>query len=420
MLRDAERALAPGKLTKLRDDKVTKLAAATRDVSGRFFAELAQLTRETDGRSSLARDVWRGPLLERYHALDTALEAMAAWAQSNETSEAVEIVARRAKQTRDDLAGIVDGSSKQVTWIEVRSRSAIIGSSPVDLAPMLRSKVFENIPAVVLTSATLATHAGFSFLRSRVGLDTDSVDVEELAVASPFDFASRALLYVPRDLPEPNDPNWLEPAVARMMDLIDATRGGAFVLCTSNRAMRLVHGALKHEIARHPRLARCKLLLQGDRPKGALLSDFREQGDAILVATMSFWEGVDVPGHALRLVVMDKIPFAVPTDPVVVARAAALEANGSNPFMRYHVPSAAITLKQGFGRLIRTRSDAGIVAILDRRLRTRGYGTSLLASLPPAKSTEDIDDVRAFARALGLDARSPSGESASSHVADQL
>src|SRR4029079_4643944 len=178
-------------------------------------------------------------------------------------------------------------------------------------------------------------------------------------------------------------------AADRIAALVGVVGGGAFVLCTSSRAMV---GFRKAIAGRVPG----PLMVQGQAPKGLLLERFRSAKNAVLVATMSFWEGVDVPGDALRLVVIDKIPFAVPTDPVVAARTAAIEAEGKNPFTAYSVPQAAITLKQGFGRLIRSSTDRGIVAILDRRIRTRGYGSALLRSLPPSRRTDRVEDVAAF------------------------
>jgi ATP-dependent DNA helicase DinG len=293
-------------------------------------------------------------------------------------------------------ARIVDPKKNQVTWVEVRPRSVSVGASPIDLGDMLRARVFEPIGAVVLTSATLTTAApsagegAFRYLRSRLGLDDHvTVPVDELSVPSPFDFPSAAILYTPRDLPEVNDASFVPRAAERVAELVAVTGGGAFVLCTSNRAMRAFAAALRGRTPRPP-------LLQGDAPKQLLLRRFRAEGSAVLVATMSFWEGVDVPGDALRLVVIDKLPFAVPTDPVVAARCRALEEAGHNPFLFYTVPEAAITLKQGFGRLIRTRTDRGIVAILDRRVRTRGYGAALLSVLPPARRTDRLADVQAF------------------------
>src|SRR5262249_30433008 len=192
----------------------------------------------------------------------------------------------------------------------------------------------------------------------------------------------------PRDLPQPHEAAFGARAADRIRDLIEVTGGGAFVLCTSLRGM----SALASELS----CGSDPPLVQGEAPKGALVDRFRAGGNAVLIATMSFWEGVDVPGDALRLVVIDKLPFAVPTDPLFVARSAALEADGRNPFIDYAVPQPALLLKQGFGRLLRSQRDRGIVATLDRRLATRSYGRLLLDSLPPARRVTTLADVRAF------------------------
>jgi ATP-dependent DNA helicase DinG len=406
MLRDAERAFVEAGLSNRlsRKGEGATLAEVAREATARFFGEvgLASVSKgeastsargNLEGRITISRDFWAGEVLASYHKLDAVLEALGAYAEAHQTSEAVEVGARRVGQLRDDLATIVDGAKNQVTWAEVRSRSASIGASPVALAGLLKARLFEQVPAVVLTSATLATSRSFSFLRSRLGLDDDEIPVEELEVPSPFDYPSRALVYVPRDLPDPSDAAWLSAAKTRIAALIDASGGGAFVLCTSKRIMLALHASLDRVPGR-------PVFVQGEAPKGVLLDKFRAANDAVLVATMSFWEGVDVPGRALRLIIIDKIPFQVPTDPVVLARSAAIEAAGRNPFSDYHVPTAAIALKQGFGRLIRTRQDAGIVAILDRRIYTKGYGRPLLESLPPAKRTDDLAATLRFAETL--------------------
>lgn len=309
----------------------------------------------------------------------------------------------------------IEGFEGGVTWVEARGpststdsnmrrhvrdreRAVSLGASPVDLAPLLRERLFDRVPSIICTSATLATatHAGpsFHFARGRLGA---LADTGELVVPSPFDFEARAALYIAEDLPEPSAANtnaFEEACAKRARELADVTGGGAFVLCTSNRAMRAIYhqmSKIQHDGGRSG-----PLLIQGEAPKHVLLDRFRTAGDAILVATMSFWEGVDVPGRALRLVIIDKIPFAVPTEPVVAARSAKIEAEGGNPFTQYSVPAAAITLKQGFGRLIRTKKDAGIVALLDRRAVKRGYGRALLESLPPARRLRKIEEVRDF------------------------
>jgi ATP-dependent DNA helicase DinG len=404
MLRDAERAfVGAGLSNKLsRKGEGATLAEVAREATARFFAEIGLATvskgeapsaSNLEGRITIARDFWSGEVLASYHKLDSVLEALGAYAESHLASEAVEVVVRRTSQLREDLASIAEGAKNRVTWAEVRSRSASIGASPVELSSVLKGRLFERVPAVVLTSATLTTGRSFAFLRSRLGLDDDEISVDELAVPSPFDYPSRALVYVPRDLPDPSDPAWLPAAKSRVRDLIAASGGGAFVLCTSKRIMSGLHASIERVPGR-------PVFVQGEAPKGVLLDKFRDAKNAVLVATMSFWEGVDVPGEALRLIIIDKIPFQVPTDPVVLARSTAIEAAGNNPFVDYHVPTAAITLKQGFGRLIRSRKDAGIVAILDKRIHTKSYGRSLLESLPPARRTDDLDEALRFASGL--------------------
>jgi ATP-dependent DNA helicase DinG len=214
--------------------------------------------------------------------------------------------------------------------------------------------------------------------------------VDELVVSSPFDFSRQALLYTPKDLPAPGTPAFWDAAGARILELVEITGGGCFVLTTSLRAMRELHRRLSESVRGLP------VLIQGQAPKAALVARFRAAENAILCATSSFWEGVDVPGRALRLVVLEKIPFAVPSDPIVNARSRALEELGENAFLKLHVPMAAIALKQGFGRLVRTQRDVGVVALLDERVHRRGYGQKLLRALPTARRSSELDQVRDF------------------------
>lgn len=364
---------------------------------------------------------WTEARLDALGRLDATLEVLAAFATENDREDAVAVLARRAGDLRSDLARVrataqteerhwedddpvagalakaAEGFKSGVVWIDSRERTVSLGASPVDLGPLLREKLFDRVPCVVCTSATLATATSvgpsFHFARTRLGARPETV---ELVVPSPFDFATRAGLYVAEDLREPTELGFEDACADRVAELVAITGGGAFVLCTSNRAMRAIRAAL-HQRVPGP------LLVQGEAPKHVLLARFRDSGAAVLVATMSFWEGVDVPGSALRLVVLDKIPFAVPSDPVVAARCARIEAEGGNPFTQYSVPSAAITLKQGFGRLIRTKKDAGLVALLDRRAVKKGYGKSLLASLPPARRIRTLDEVREFWHDIDVD-----------------
>ena len=235
MLRDAERAFVAAGLSDklLRKGEGAAIVDIAREGAGRFFAEIARARGassnggrgDAQGKATIDRNFWSGDLLASYHKLDAALEALSAYAEARQTSEAVEVVARRGSQLRQDLATIVDGTKNHVVWAEVRARSAAIGASPIELSTMLQGRLFAQVPAVVLTSATLATGHSFKFLRSRLGLEGDDIPVEELEVASPFDYPKRALVYLPRDLPEPSDPAWLDAARARIGELIEATGG---------------------------------------------------------------------------------------------------------------------------------------------------------------------------------------------------
>jgi ATP-dependent DNA helicase DinG len=240
-----------------------------------------------------------------------------------------------------------------------------------------------------LSTSSKDSTKGFSYLRSRLGLGGDDT-VEELSVPSPFAYEDNCVLYVPRDLPPPGSEAFLDQSAERISELVKSVDGGAFVLTTSVASMRGLHARLRK------RLDARLLLLQGERPKDALLSAFRANGAGVLVATSSFWEGVDVPGEALRLVVLEKIPFAVPSDPVFQARGRALEEAGKSSFAHLALPGAAITLKQGFGRLIRREDDVGIVALLDERVHTKGYGKRIISALPAAHRTSSLDDVKRF------------------------
>ncbi len=445
LARDVERALDSliGVDAALVESSVDSLFLELRRATTLYFTAMDQAAEGRDGRRELSREALLGEPHEAWLRLDTALEALSAVAEAtvgriprlravgsgvslSALSETLEVGQRRADELREALRTIAEPKAEHVLAVERSERGVTVSAAPIDLSSLLRARVFESVSAAVLTSATLTSDSGraspsrafvsasepppdsqrlvaagselaanprsgpFGFLRTRLGLHDLVSEVVELTVPSPFDYAERALLYTPRDLPSPNQPDFVQQAAARIEQLIRITGGGAFVLTTSLRSMRLLYAELGQRLPTFP------LLVQGSAPKPQLLERFRRDGNAVLVATSSFWEGVDVPGHALRLVVLEKIPFAVPTDPLVRARSAALEARGLNPFIHYSVPAAAIALKQGFGRLIRSRTDAGIVALLDERLHRKGYGRQLLSSLPPAGRTDELARVQRF------------------------
>jgi ATP-dependent DNA helicase DinG len=410
LLRDAEASLAAaGALEALKSGPILGTLDSVRETAKNLFAELGRGALSSEARRTLAAGDVTAACHAAHGALDLRLEALEVVSRSR-AEEALQGISRRTSDLRDDLAAILgtpgrgDGGAGEgvVRWMEVRQRSVSLGASPIEVGATLRKKLFDRVPSVICTSATLATGgagAAFHFAKARLG---GPPEAEELVVASPFDFVSCAALYLPRDLPDPSDSAFEGAAADRIEELVRLTGGGAFVLCTSRRAMEGLH---RHLVRR----AIQPLMIQGERPKHVLLARFRQSQRAVLVATMSFWEGVDVPGWALRLVVLDKIPFAPPNDPVVAARCARIDAEGGNGFTQYSVPAAAMTLKQGFGRLVRTQRDAGIVAVLDRRIVTRGYGRALLTGLPPAKRITTLAELGAFYRQIESQREAPAG-----------
>lgn len=383
------------------------LVRQARERATAFWRALRPAARDTQGRVTLEPDAWHGKIRQAWLALDNALDALgtnlrrsaSAMSDTAALAQALELGTRRVQAIRDGLASIIEGAPGRVTWFEQSQRNSVLSSSPIDLSDVLRDRLFDTVPSVVLTSATLATGAArpdgsapgaFSYVRRCLGLEAPGLHVEERVIPSPFDFQERALLYLPRDLPPPGSAEFVRVAATRIEQLVELSDGGAFVLTTSIRSMNELFEHLRRALPERP------VLVQGSTSKQALLDQFRASERAVLVATMSFWEGVDVPGRALRLVVLEKVPFPVPTDPIVRARGLALEATGQSAFAHQYVPTAAIALKQGFGRLLRKHTDYGVVALLDARLHDRSYGKRLLAPLPPARRTDDFDEVRAF------------------------
>ena len=295
----------------------------------------------------------------------------------------IEALVRRLREIRFELEFIVTGTDKKyVYWLERRNRGVFLRASPIDVAGLLQDKLFEEVPTVILTSATLSSGGNFAFIRDRLGLDT----ADDLIAASSFDYESQAILYLPAKMPDPRDREWTRAATDEVIRILNATEGRAFVLSTSLAGMQSLYDNVWAEID-YP------CLVQGSASKGQLLKQFRETRNAVLFATSSFWQGVDVRGEQLSCVIIDKLPFAVPTDPIVAARQRSIEDSGGSSFYEYSVPQAIIALKQGLGRLIRSTTDRGVLAILDPRLRTKGYGRTFLQSLPPCRVTSRIDDL---------------------------
>jgi ATP-dependent DNA helicase DinG len=326
-------------------------------------------------------DVYLG-VLNALHRMEGELERL-------RSAEDAQPLRRRTGTTREQLKFLMESEDRNtVFWLERRGGrqlSTHLQATPIDVSELLRELLFKNYPSVVLTSATLTVQGGFSHIRKRLGLD----DARELVVPSHFKYDRQALLYLPPGMPDPREPNFQDEAARRIRRMLEITRGRAFCLFTSYQQMRELYERLLVEVP-------FPLLLQGTAPRKTLLEEFRITPNAVLFGTSSFWQGVDVQGEALSCVIVDRLPFAVPTDPIVQARMRAIEEAGGKPFFEYQVPSAVIALKQGFGRLIRSLDDRGVLMLLDPRLERQRYGRVFLESLPPYRITQDITDVEAF------------------------
>jgi ATP-dependent DNA helicase DinG len=269
--------------------------------------------------------------------------------------------------------------------LETRGRGVFLRASPVDVSRLVREAVFDRFRTVVLTSATLAVDNSFDYVKGRLGIRAS----DELRVPSDFDYERQALIYLPRRMPAPKSPGFADAVARETIEILRRSKGRAFVLFTSYAMLRSVQPAID-EALEFP------VLVQGQAPRSALVERFRTTPNAVLLATSSFWQGVDVVGDALSCVVIDKLPFAVPSDPITSARIDAINARGGDAFGDYQVPLAILALQQGLGRLIRHRQDRGVLAVLDPRIRTTGYGRRFLAAFPPAPVTQDLDAVARF------------------------
>jgi len=299
-------------------------------------------------------------------------------------NEEIAALIRRSQELGGDLEFILSqGDSHYVYWCETRGRGVFLRASPIDVWPELSARLYPHLETMVFTSATLSTQRGFDYFKERLGLQ----EAEELILPTPFDMQNQVVIYLPPGLPEPNAPAFSKAAAKEIESIVRITEGRAFVLFTSYKNMREVYGILKGKLP-------YRILIQGEGPKHLLLEEFREDVSSVLFATGSFWEGVDVPGEALSCVIIDKLPFDPPTEPVTQARIERIASEGGNPFYQYQVPAAIISLKQGLGRLIRSTEDRGVLAILDSRILTKEYGKLFLQSLPPAPVVKKRDEIR--------------------------
>ena len=390
--------LSARQLTELGRDALIEINAEAPDVDS-VEPSITKLDKSVrDFRLALGNDTKRAPWASQDDnvALQTAIEDLAESLRRLESDleplatrgKGLERNWRRCLELKTRLDQFVDGGSEEqgvIQWFETHARGFVLHMTPLEISETFRSYVDKHKSAWIFTSATLAVGDDFTHFSRELGIE----DAHARRWDSPFDFAKQALLYVPTGLPAPNSPEYTSMVVDAARPVIEASGGRAFFLLTSYRALNIVARALEGNID-YP------LLVQGSLPRGELLDRFRELGNAVLVGTSSFWEGVDVRGEALSCVIIDKLPFSSPGDPVMQARLEAMRERGLNPFFDYQVPQAAITLKQGVGRLIRDVSDSGALMICDPRLFGKGYGRIFRESLPPMPVSRDVADVQAF------------------------
>jgi ATP-dependent DNA helicase DinG len=389
----------------------TNTSALTQQLRERARMFFAALPLAADGRHPFDnREEFLESSGELYLAVRATLKLLEAEMERLTEVDEAPGLEKRIARLRSELEFLLESNvSNMVFWLErralgssvsdrragssttpiqraaARSATIYLQATPIDVSTLVRDLVFDQIPTVVLTSATLTVQGGFEHLRRRLGL----TETRELVVPSHFRYGEQALLYLPPEMPDPRDPEFVEAAARCIERVLSITRGRAFCLFTSYAQMRALYERLA-PVLDFP------ILLHGNAPRKALLEEFRATPNSVLFGTASFWQGVDVQGEALSCVIIDRLPFSVPSDPVVQARMRAIEESGGRPFFDYQVPEAVLTLKQGFGRLIRSLSDRGVLVLLDPRIRTQRYGQTFLQSLPPYRMTAAITDVEAF------------------------
>ena len=390
LVRDTDRALAEsGSATAFLSGQLAKLSDSSREFFSNFQGREGRFVLILPGSGSGIQQGVQGieNLGDSYQELRVQIEVIrSALRNLPVKSDSIEALIRRCMELEQDLEAVLESESREnVYWYEVRGRGVFLWASPINIAPLLGDRLFSCVDCSILTSATLSTEGHFSFVKSRLGID----EAGELIVPSHFDFKRQAIFYVPRNIPEPREAGWANRACSELEMILEASQGRAFILFTSYSQMEQVYQSLESRLS-------FPVLIQGEKSKSALLDDFRSTPNAVLFATSSFWQGVDVQGQQLSCVVIDKLPFSVPSDPVVAARIAQINESGGNAFYDYQIPSATILLKQGLGRLIRSKTDRGILALLDKRILTKSYGRAFLRSLPPAPLTHNSNELLNF------------------------
>jgi ATP-dependent DNA helicase DinG len=393
LVRDVDRAIGaklvadPDRRSSLSHD-----AQRVRDESRRLFGALQAVRFDRPNSVAAESRIRVTPgLLSRVGgegaSLIGALEALEAdIALAKDVPEDVVALGRRAMEIKDDLRFLLRATDPGfVFFLEARGRGTFLRASPIDVSATIRELLLDRMDATILTSATLTVDGSFEYVKGRLGVSRAT----ELKLDSEFDYTRQAILYLPKGIPDPRQPAFAAAAAREIVSILKLTAGRAFVLFTSYAHLKEVHRLAAAELE-YP------ILVQGTAPRSALLRDFKATPHSVLLATSSFWQGVDVVGDALSCVIIDKLPFASPGDPITSARVEAINARGGSAFGDYQIPLAILTLKQGLGRLLRHRQDRGVLAVLDPRLKTMNYGRRFLASLPPAPVTHHRTDIARF------------------------
>src|SRR5271154_701477 len=383
LARDADIAM---RMLKLGSASLQRRTQRIRERSRAFFETFPP----RDGRFPFARNE-REAFLEQnreaYDALVSSLKGLETeFAALTQKPEELLRIARRSFELRQELGFLFESNEKNyVYWYERRNKGIFLAATPIDVSQILRERLFEAFDTVIMTSATLTVGGRFDYIRQRLGLD----HAKERALPPEFDYPEQALPYLPIKMPDVRDAGFSAKAADEIVRLLELSRGRAFCLFTSYSQMNDLFERVRTRVS-------FPLMLQGTAPRSVLLERFKNTPAAVLFATSSFWQGVDVPGEQLSCVIVDRLPFAVPSDPIVAARVRALEEDGRNAFAEFQVPQAVLTLKQGFGRLIRAKTDRGVLALLDSRIRRMSYGKIFLESLPPYRITEELATVEKF------------------------
>ncbi|HYT21462.1 MAG TPA: ATP-dependent DNA helicase [Candidatus Polarisedimenticolia bacterium] len=392
LARDADQTL---RLLHLGTPSLLRKTQRIRERSRGFF----ELFPPRDGRFSFLRnerEAFVEQNREAYDLLAASLKSMEAeFAALTAKPEELTRIARRSFELRQELSFLLESYERNlVYWYERRNKGVFLTATPIDVSQILRERLFEQFDTVILTSATLTVGGRFDYIRQRLGID----HAKDRALPPEFDYPKQALLYLPRKMPDVRDAGFPGKAADEIVQLLELTHGRAFCLFTSYSQMNDLFERVRSRVS-------FPMLLQGTAPRSVLLERFKNTKAAVLFATASFWQGVDVPGEQLSCVIVDRLPFAVPSDPIVAARVRALQDDGRNPFAEFQVPQAVLSLKQGFGRLIRAKTDRGVLALLDTRLQRMPYGKIFLESLPRYGMTHELADVARF-----LDANGASGQ----------